>query len=138
MRSDSHTQARFLIEEAWITEISESDRRWLGGHLAGCAECAAYAEDTSRILEDLRSLSFETGVVKPIAPPPERTSSPRLAIAAAVVLALVAPAAYEILWNRRHDARGDVSDRVLWERVEANVGREIPQALAPLGSGGPQ
>ena len=50
MQADPHQRARFLIDEALIAGIARDDERWLHSHTEECAECANYAEITSRIL----------------------------------------------------------------------------------------
>ena len=85
MQSDVHQRARALIDERLVSGISEEEQRWLGGHLAGCAECAEHAEVTTRILAGLKSLTFDVEM-------PRRSPWRRVAWIAAAALAILAAA----------------------------------------------
>ena len=119
MQSD-HQRARYLIDEALIAGITRDDDLWLRSHSAECAECANYAEITSRILRGLNALSFETGpaatarVQDALAAYAQRRHSVQPwrwgLIAAALLIAAAAPPVYRNMTDKRREAKMERAD----------------------------
>jgi hypothetical protein len=58
MPVDVHSRARLLIDQSIVSGISQTDERWLQGHLAQCAECEAFQSLSHSVLRSLGDLSF--------------------------------------------------------------------------------
>jgi hypothetical protein len=143
MQSD-HQRARYLIDEALIAGITRDDDLWLRSHSAECAECANYAEITSRILRGLNALSFETGpaatarVQDALAAYAQRRHSVQPwrwgLIAAALLIAAAAPPVYRNMTDKRREAKMERADTLLMERVNARLAQTLPEAMEPLAA----
>ena len=59
MPLENHEKARFLLHRSLVEGISQEDRRWLDAHLGQCAECARYAELSSRAVRALNWFAIE-------------------------------------------------------------------------------
>jgi hypothetical protein len=141
MQSDPHQKARYLIDEELIAGIARDDERWLRSHSAECADCASYAETTSRIVRGLKELSFETDpamnarVQDALAAYAQRRHSAppwRWALIAAALLIAAAPPVYKNMTDRRREAEIDRADTLLLQRVNARVSQTLPAAMEPL------
>jgi hypothetical protein len=154
MQSDPHQRARFLIDEALIAGIARDDDVWLRSHSAECAECANYAETTSRIVRGLNALSFETdpamtarvrdalaacaqrrpSAAQRYSAMQRRYSAPpwRWGLIAAALLIAVAAPVYRNMTDRRREAEIDRADTLLLQRVNARVSQTLPSAMEPL------
>jgi hypothetical protein len=141
MQSDPHQRARYLIDEALIAGIARDDDVWLRSHSAECAECASYAETTSRMVRGLNALSFETdpGMTTRVqdaltAYAHRRYSAPswRWALIAAALLIAAAAPVYKNMTDRRREAEIDRADTLLLQRVNARVSQTLPAAMEPL------
>src|SRR2546429_9802025 len=119
MKLDPHERARFLIEEALVTKISEGDLIWLERHVEECAACKGYQELCTRIVSGLHSLSFEMDpemsrrVQEAIASPRTTDWASRWVLAAAALIVLVS---IPVLWHARENQR-ERADALLLERV---------------------
>jgi hypothetical protein len=141
MQSDPHTRARFLIDEALATGIVRDDERWLQAHIGGCAACAHHAELTSRMVRELRAISFETDPAMTarvkdslaLQAQPRYRAAPvwRWAAIAAALLIAVAPL-YRSLTDKRREAEIEKADTLLLERVNERVSQSLPEAMEPL------
>jgi hypothetical protein len=141
MQSDPHTRARFLIDEALAAGIARNDGRWLEAHMADCVGCAHHAERTSRMVRELRAMSFETDpamtarVQNSLAlhARSRYRAAPvwRWAAIAAALLIATAPL-YRSLTDKRRDAEMEKADTLLLERVNARVEQVLPEAMEPL------
>src|SRR3954452_3877049 len=59
MQSDTHQQARSLVDRGAVEGISPEEQRWLSRHTDECGECARYAEISQRAIRALDSFAFE-------------------------------------------------------------------------------
>jgi len=147
MQPDPHQRARFLNDEALVAGISRDDQCWLHSHTDHCAECAAYAELTSRILQGLNSFSFEIEpamhrrVQNAVTDRAQRLGEMRRysqirpwrwALIAATLLILATTPIYRNMRHKQHEAEMGRADTLVLERVDAGVSREIPQAMELL------
>lgn len=57
MNGNEHGRAIDLITQRDIEGIAENDARWLESHLAGCAECAGFAQAMSGAAQAVRSVT---------------------------------------------------------------------------------
>lgn len=142
MQSDPHTKARFLIDEALAAGIARADERWLQAHIADCVACARHAELTSRMVRELRAISFETDPAMTARIQDSLALHARsryraapvwrwAAIAAALLIAAAAPI-YKNVTEKRREAETDRADTLLLERVNARLSQALPQAMEPL------
>jgi|HubBroStandDraft_1064217.scaffolds.fasta_scaffold81661_3 hypothetical protein len=145
MHSDPHQRARFLIDEAAIAGIASDDQRWLRTHTEDCAECARYAEVTSRIVRGLNALSCESDPAMTVrvqaslaahAQRPRHAPPWRVALIAAALLIAVAPI-YKNFAEKRRQAELEKADTLLLERVDARLSQTLPEAMEPLTQAAP-
>ena len=131
MTVDTHSRARFLVDEAKIGGIAAQDELWLRGHLADCAECARYAESVDAVVRGLRSFAFECDPAGParvesaVARYPSRRAPARWWGLAAAVLVLAAAIPY---YRGMRQAQRERADAVLMEKVESRVWQAVPVA----------
>lgn len=141
MQSDPHTRARFLIDEALAAGIARDDERWLQAHMADCAACAKHSELTSRMVRELRAISFETDPAMTarvqdslaLHAQPRYRAAPawRWAAIAAALFIAIAPL-YKSLTEKRREAETEKADTLLLERVNARLSQALPEAMEPL------
>jgi len=58
MQADPHQLIRQLIDQFLAGAASSEEEQTLREHLAGCAECSEYLEDSNRAIAALRGFSF--------------------------------------------------------------------------------
>ena len=56
---DVHERARLLLDRSLADPLAADDRRWLDGHLSGCAACARHGELSERAVRALSGFAFE-------------------------------------------------------------------------------
>lgn len=131
-----------MIEHLSAEQISQ----WMIGertpplehHIAECAECRAELEQMESALVQFRTAMRQVGGTAPSPawrePASRRpwSSWPRLAMAAAVLLILVAaPIAWRVRMRERA-AEAALADSQLLERVDSAISRAVPEPMEPL------
>lgn len=59
MPLENHEKARFLLHGSLVEGISLDDRHWLDAHVGQCAECARYADLSTRAVRALDWVAIE-------------------------------------------------------------------------------
>ncbi len=59
MKEETHDRAHELVTRSSVEGLTEAESVWLQAHLAGCGDCAQYAEAAAGARQALRSVPFQ-------------------------------------------------------------------------------